>query len=199
MSIAVLALLMGSTTAAAQREKVVTVAIRDSYFEPSRLIVEPGTTVRWVNEGTTHHTVFATSPAGAFRSGTLHPGESFTHTFPQRFPKASPDSSTKPGTYEYLCEVHPSMRASVTFRESGGKATTQEEVPTQGRKDTPAQQPPAVSRDGEVPTQEREDTAGQQPYTAPRTGGIYPLLLIGLLVVVAALGGLRWAVRRRSS
>ena len=91
------------------------------------------------------------------------------------------------------------MRASVTFRESGRKATTQEEVPTQERKDSPAQQPPAVPRDGEVPTQEREDTASQQPYTAPRTGGIYPLLLIGLLVVVAALGGLRWAVRRRSS
>ena len=91
------------------------------------------------------------------------------------------------------------MRASVTFRESGGKARTQEEIPTQGRKDTPAQQLPAMARDREVPTQERETTAGQQPYTAPRTGGIYPLLLIGLLVVVAALGGLRWAVRRRSS
>ena len=46
VSIAVLALLMGSTTAVAQPEKVVTVAIRDPYFEPSRLIVEPETTVR---------------------------------------------------------------------------------------------------------------------------------------------------------
>jgi plastocyanin len=101
---------------------MVTVSIRDFYFEPSQLVVEPGTTVQWVNEGTTQHTVFATSPAGAFRSGTLHPGESFTHTFPQRFPKASPDSPTKPGTYEYLCEIHPGMRASVTFSESGGKA-----------------------------------------------------------------------------
>src|SRR5829696_3984342 len=125
-----LGLLIGMTTADAQRQKVATVAIRDFYFEPSQLIVEPGTTVQWVNEGTTQHTVFATSPAGAFRSEALYPGESFTHTFPQRFPKASPDSPTKPGTYEYVCEIHPSMRASVTFRESGRKATTQEEVPT---------------------------------------------------------------------
>ena len=54
------------------------------------------------------------------------------------------------------------MRASVTFSESGGKAPTQEEVPTQGRKDTLTQQPPAVPRGGEIPTQEREDTAVQR-------------------------------------
>jgi plastocyanin len=194
----VLALLIGVTTAGAQRQKVVTVAIRDFYFEPSQLLIEPGTAVQWVNESTSQHTVFATSPAGAFRSGTLHPGESFTHTFPQRFPKASPDSRTKPGTYEYLCEIHPGMKASVTFSESGGKAPTQKEVPTQGREGTSIQQPPAVPRGGEVSTQEREDTAVQQPPTAPRTGGLDPLLLIGLLVVVAALGVLGWVVRRRS-
>ena len=199
LSVAVLALLIGAATAGAQRQKVVTVAIYDFYFEPSQLIVEPGTTVQWVNEGTTQHTVLATSPAGAFRSGTLHPGESFTHTFPQRFPKASPDRTTKPGTYEYLCEIHPGMRASVTFSETGGKAPTQEVVPTQGREDTPIQQPPTVPKGGEVPTQESEDTAVQQPPTAPRTGGLDPLLLLGLLVVLTTLGVLGWAVRRRSS
>jgi plastocyanin len=199
LSITVLALLIGVTTAGAQRQKVVTVTIRDFYFESSQLIVESGTTVQWVNEGTNQHTVFATSPAGAFRSGMLFPGESFTHTFPQRFPKASPDSPTKPGTYEYLCEIHPGMRASVTFSEGGGKVPTQEEVPIQGREDTPTQQPPAVPKGGEVPTQEREDTAVQQPPTAPRTGGLDPLLLIGLLGIVAAVGVLGWTVRRRSS
>ena len=193
LCITVLALLISVTAAGAQRQKVVTVVIRDFYFEPSQLVVEPGTTVHWINEGSTQHTVFATSPAGAFRSGMLHPGESFAHTFPQRFPKASPDSPTKPQTYEYLCEIHPDMRASVTFSESG------EKTPTKGREDTSIQQPPTVTRGGEVPTQEREDIVVQQPYTAPKTGGPYLLLLIGLLVIIAALGGLRWAVRRRSS
>jgi len=134
LSITVLALLIGVTTAGTPRQKAVTVAIRDFYFEPSELIIEPGTTVQWVNEGTTQHTVLATSPAGAFRSETLYPGEAFKHTFPQRLPKASPDSPTKPGTYEYLCEIHPSMRASVTFSESGRKAPTQEELPPRGAK-----------------------------------------------------------------
>ncbi len=39
----------------------------------------------------------------------------------------------------------------------------------------------------------------QQPPTAPRTGGLDALLLIGLLLVVAVVGVLRWAVKRRSS
>src|SRR5919202_4762865 len=193
LSITVLALLIGATTVSAQRQKVVTVSIHDFYFEPSQLIVEPGTTVQWVNEGTTQHTVLATSPAGAFRSGTLHPGESFTHTFPQRFPKASPDSPTKPGTYEYLCEIHPSMRASVTFSGSG-------KAPAQGREGTIMQQPLTVPRGGEVPTEEPEEPAVQQPPAAPTTGGLDDqlLVLIGVLLIVATVGVLGWTVRRRS-
>ncbi len=200
---------MNATPAGAQpHQEVVRVSIRDFYFEPSQLLIEPGTTVRWVNEGTTQHTVFATSPAGAFLSETLDPGETFTHTFPQRFPRPSPDSSTKPGTYEYLCKIHPGMKASVTFRESGGRAPIQETVPrTQGREDTSIQQPPAVPRDGEgpaheevPPTQEREDaTVEPPPPRGPSTGGPDPVLLIGLLAVAAVVGVLGWAVKRRSS
>ena len=87
------------------------------------------------------------------------------------------------------------MRGSVTFSEGGGKA------PAQGREDTTVQQPPTVPRGGEVPTQEPEDTAVQLPPAAPRTGGLDDplLLLIGLLVIVATVGVLGWAVRRRSS
>ena len=200
-------LLIIAPNAAAQSQEVVTVAIRDFYCEPSQLVIEPGTTVQWVNEGTTQHTVLATSPAGTFLSGTLNPGESFTYTFPQRFPRRSPDSTVHPGTFRYICKIHPDMKASATFSESGGKAPAQERVPrTQGREDTPIQQqPPTVPRgekaptQEEVPTQEREDTTVQQPYTAPGTGGLDPFLLIGLLVVVAVVGVLGWAVRRRSS
>ena len=112
------------------------------------------TTVQRVNKDTTRHTILATSPAGAVRSGTLPSEESFTHTFPHHFPKVSPDSSTKPGTYESLCEINPGMRASVTFSESGGKAHAREKSP---------------------PTQERDETTVQQPYTAPRTGDYHSL------------------------
>jgi plastocyanin len=157
---------MIAPSAGAQSQSVVMVAIRDFYFEPSQLIIEPGTTVQWVNEGTTQHTVLATSPAGAFLSGTLNPGESFTYTFPQRFPRPSPDGTTitTPGTYRYLCEIHPDMKGSVTFGEP-----------------------------------QREGTIVQQPSAVPpRTGGLGPILVIGLLVVIA-VGILGWVIKRRSA
>jgi len=166
------ALLVVAPNAGAQSQKVATVSIRDFYFEPSQLIIEPGTTVRWVNEGATQHTVFATSPAGAFISGTLNPGESFTYTFPQGFPRPSPDSTVQPGTFRYICEIHPEMKGSVTFGEPQRDGTT-------------VQQPPT--------------TTVQQPPTVPRTGGLNPILPISLLVVVVAVGLLGWAIKRRSS
>src|SRR5919112_6528514 len=118
LALLVLLLLMSAATAGAQSQEAVTVSVRDFYFEPSQLIIEPGTTVQWVNEGTTQHTVLATSPAGVFLSETLDPGESFTHTFPQRFPRPSPDRSTvQPGTYRYICKIHTAMEGSVIFGE----------------------------------------------------------------------------------
>jgi len=169
-----IALLMLVPTAGAQERKVVKVAIRDFYFEPYELVIEPGTTVQWVNESDTQHTVFATNPAGAFLSGTLNPGESFTHTFPERLPRPSPDSTARPGTYRYYCEIHPdTMRASVTLSESRQEATTQI----------------------------TEDTTTQQPPAVPSTGGINAIILSGLLVVVAAVvvavSVLGWTIRRR--
>ena len=171
------ALLMVAPNADAQSQKVATVAIRDFYFEPSQLIIEPGTTVQWVNEGTTQHTVLATSPAGAFLSGTLNPGESFTYTFPQRFPRRSPDSTVQPGTFRYLCKIHPQMKGRVIFGEP------QREAP-------PVQQPP--------PDQQAPTTV-QQPPTVPRTGGLSLILLISLPVLVAVGVFLGWAIKRRSS
>ena len=124
------ALLMIALNAGAQSQKVATVAIRDFYFEPSQLIIEPGTTVQWLNEGTSQHTVFATSPAGTFLSGTLNPGESFTYTFPQRFPRPSPDRSTvQPGTFRYICKIHPEMKGSVTFGEPQREAPSVQQAP----------------------------------------------------------------------
>ena len=86
------------------------------------------------------------------------------------------------------------MRASVTFSESG-------KAPAQGREGATMQQPLTVPRGGEGPTREPEDTTVQQPPAAPTTGGLDDqlLVLIGLLMIVATVGVLGWAVRRRSS
>ena len=165
---------MVAPSAGALSQKMVTVSVRDFYFEPSQLIIEPGTTVQWVNEGTTQHTVLATSPAGVFLSETLDPGESFTHTFPQRFPRPSPDRSTvQPGTYRYICKIHPDMKGRVMLGEPKreGAATVKQPPP-----------PPV-----------------QQPPTVPKTGGLSPLLLISSLAVVVGVSVLGWVIRRRAS
>jgi plastocyanin len=81
------ALLMMAANAGAQSQNVVTVAIRDFYFEPSQLIIEPGTTVQWVNEGTTQHTVLATSPSWSIPLRDVEPWGVLHLHLPATFPK----------------------------------------------------------------------------------------------------------------
>jgi hypothetical protein len=75
------------------------VTIDDSGFDPPTLCVPPGTTLRWVNNGSVPHTV--TSANGLFDSGPLQPAESFEHTF------------NESGVYPYFCSIHPSETAEV--------------------------------------------------------------------------------------
>ena len=98
--ISALALLMIVPTAGAQQEDpgMVSVSIRDGYFDPADITVTPGTTVTWVNEGDLPHMV--TADNGLFDSGMLYPGESYSVWF---------DGS---GTVTYHCS--PSMTGSVT-------------------------------------------------------------------------------------
>jgi plastocyanin len=103
-------------TARAQDQNVVTVPIRDFFFDPANITVKPGTTVMWVNEGTHPHTV--TSDDGQFDSETLMPGDSFMVTF------------SGSGTLTYHCEIHEFMMGSVTVSDSGGEAAPTEEIST---------------------------------------------------------------------
>jgi plastocyanin len=70
----------------------------DFAFEPDTTEIEAGDAVTWTNDGATIHNV----KGKGFFSEAIDPGESYQHTF------------TKPGTYEYLCNLHPDqMRATV--------------------------------------------------------------------------------------
>lgn len=77
------------------------VEIRDLSFQPKTIKVAAGTMVIWTQQDDVAHTVTTTDPAGLFDSGNLSRGERFTFTF------------TKPGTYRYVCSIHPSMRGKV--------------------------------------------------------------------------------------
>ncbi len=79
-----------------------TVEIADFAFSPPTLTIDAGESVTWTNADQVVHT--ATSGSGAFDSGDLDPGESFTFTF------------TTPGTYDYLCTPHPSMTGSIVVQ-----------------------------------------------------------------------------------
>ncbi|WP_234436053.1 cupredoxin domain-containing protein [Streptomyces sp. NRRL S-813] len=78
-----------------------TVAIKNFAFSPATLKVTAGTTVTWTNEDTDAHTVTSTSSGGPLHSAALATHDTYRYTF------------TKPGTYAYLCTIHPFMTATV--------------------------------------------------------------------------------------
>lgn len=68
------------------------VAIKDNFYSPKKLHIEPGDTVVWTNQGTRTHTV--TSDDKDFRSGEMKSGQSFSYEF------------QKEGYYFYHCNFH---------------------------------------------------------------------------------------------
>ena len=66
-------------------------------FQPATLVVGEGATVRFENKDVAPHTV--TDPDGDVDSGTLNPGQTFDLLVDEPL--------------EYVCTIHPSMRASI--------------------------------------------------------------------------------------
>lgn len=77
------------------------VTITDGGFSPSRLEVEIGETITWVNEGQMAHQV-ASDVLGFETSPMIQPGEAFFQTM------------IEPGTFEYVCPPHPTMLGTIT-------------------------------------------------------------------------------------
>src|SRR5882757_7517989 len=75
------------------------IAIQNFAFSPATVPIKAGTTITWTNRDQDAHTVTATKRS--FHSATLNTGDTFRHTF------------TTPGTYEYLCTIHPFMTATI--------------------------------------------------------------------------------------
>ena len=78
------------------------VLVANFSFTPSTLTVKAGTTVTWKFDqpSAPHNVVSLSTPAG-FNSGTPKGTGTFSFTF------------TAPGTYPYVCQVHPSMRGTI--------------------------------------------------------------------------------------
>ncbi len=77
------------------------VSIENFAFGPADLTVSVGDTITWTNnENGIPHTT--TADDGLWDSSTMRPDDTFAFTF------------TEPGTFTYLCTIHPSMRATIT-------------------------------------------------------------------------------------
>ena len=75
------------------------ISIQAFQFVPAILTVKAGTAITWVNHDEEPHNVV--SPERVFRSKAIDGGEKFTVVL------------DKPGTYNYLCAVHPHMRGKI--------------------------------------------------------------------------------------
>ncbi len=97
--VATLMLLVGTQAAGAED---VSILIKNFDFGPINVTVAPGTTVVWKNLDGEPHTV--ASADGLFRSMALDQNDSYRVTF------------DKPGTFRYICSIHPNMRATITVK-----------------------------------------------------------------------------------
>jgi plastocyanin len=82
---------------AADRNVSKAIAIDGARFRPGTVVVSVNQAVEWVNHDPYPHNV--SSEAGRFRSGNLSPNGRF------RF------RPMKRGTFEYVCTLHPGMKA----------------------------------------------------------------------------------------
>ena len=78
------------------------VAIHNFMFSPMSLAVAVGTGVSWKNFDGEPHTI--RSIDDTFRSGALDQNDTFSYAF------------DKPGTYRYVCSIHPQMVASIVVK-----------------------------------------------------------------------------------
>ena len=91
------------------------VTIKDFAFSPLTLSIPVGGSVTFKNLDTTAHT--ATDSKGAFDSGNLAYGQSYTYTF------------KKAGTYKIVCTYHASMVQTIVV---GGPAPVATPTPESG-------------------------------------------------------------------
>ena len=100
-------LLLASAAALAQQPaaKTAEIAIENFKFVPAALTVAPGTAVTWVNKDEEpHNIVNIDDQPRRFRSPAIDGGEKYSFVF------------AEPGTYRYICAVHPHMEGIVVVK-----------------------------------------------------------------------------------
>ena len=189
-AVSLVALVLFAPTAGAQGNST-TVSIKNFAFNPPNATVAPGTTVTWVNDDQVPHTVTAND--GAFDSGTLQPGQSYSFAF------------DKAGTYAYHCNIHPDMSATVTVSGASGSAGTSASASASGSANASASTSASGSSSGS-PSGPSSPTAGApfsptagattSPGTRLPSSGGSLALVAGLALVALAIALVLVLVRR---
>jgi plastocyanin len=100
----VAAVLIVSSLVAAEAGQL-TISMKDRQFTPDSIKVKVGDAIEWFNDDQDVHQVISGSGlqdpnlGKPLDSGTLLPGQRFTHTF------------SKPGSYPYMCVIHWSLQS----------------------------------------------------------------------------------------
>ncbi len=112
--LAILAIIFVANSISASAETQVTITVyasstncvdNETCYSPSELTTLAGNSVTWLNDSGVIHTVTSGNPQegpdGAFDSGIIMSGDTFSHTF------------TEVGNYQYFCTIHPWMTGTV--------------------------------------------------------------------------------------
>ncbi|MCX5043911.1 cupredoxin domain-containing protein [Aldersonia sp. NBC_00410] len=92
-------------TSAAADEVAETVEVKDMAFEPATVTIDAGEVVKWeFKDGGVPHAVQGLGDSGMELSSPILKSGSYSHGF------------ATPGTYDYICPLHPEMRATVIVR-----------------------------------------------------------------------------------
>jgi plastocyanin len=154
------------------------VTIADFHFTPPSTTVHVGDTITWTNDGPSSHT--ATASDGSFNTGTLRKGQSASHTF------------TKPGTYAYVCTIHPFMHGTITVL----AAATSTPTPTTTTPTTTPAPTPTTSGPPSSATPQTLATKPARAQTAKPTLPVTGMDLLGAIAAAAILVGSGLALRR---
>ncbi len=86
----------------ADEKPALEVKIENYAFAPPTLTVPAGTQVTWINKDDIPHNIV--DKDHGFKSKALDTNEKFSYTF------------EKPGTYAYICSIHPAMTGKVIVK-----------------------------------------------------------------------------------
>ncbi len=102
--IALLAVAAGAVAQQVATAGSAEISIENFAFKPATLTVAPGTAVTWVNNDEEPHNIVSAEQPRVFRSQAVDGGEKYTFVF------------DKPGTYAYICSVHPHMHGTIIVK-----------------------------------------------------------------------------------